>query len=490
MSPPTPLWRLLAPIGSAKPETSEFLDNILSEKTYADPIRWTRFMWYAPFVQELHIIAFGTEDKHKQIIHALVEHNGGESIFPALQTLWWSPSSYSDSSYFPLFTPQLRSAILNFPHSSNASLRDPLDRSFLARLRVSSPRLDYLCVDASWGPLGVDHLTVIPSFEHLTDLNLVATTSLTWFRKLATMPRMKSLRIAYVASNKSELSRDPEQIHAPRLTAISVGGNCPSLAHLFTALGAPRLASASFHAMSDDRDRDPDYISCIKALATTCPPSTLEVLCIALDEDGGPQTLEYLTDLLDPFLPFRSITHLTLSCPMVGLVAQDHDLWAVADAWPKLRTLKLSQAYWEPCTDPTDPDSTGIPLPTADALASFHDHCPDLRELVLPPLSFNADVPAPRRRRAGESGPRHGLKTLAFGAKDLGGEDDDEEGWMERLGEQDPEPDHRQVVRWARYILDLFPKLDAEASGMACRSMSADSAWMEVFERIGDLRNS
>ncbi|PIL26526.1 hypothetical protein GSI_12284 [Ganoderma sinense ZZ0214-1] len=539
MSPPTPLWRLLAPTGSTFKETSEFFDRILSEKSYADPIRWARFMWYARFVQELHIIAFGTEDKHKQIIYALVEHNGGESIFPALQTLWWSPSSYSDTSYFPLFTPQLRSAILNFSYSSEAGIQDPLDRGFLAQLHVSSPRLDYLCVDVSWGPLGVDQLTVIPSFEHLTDLALLATTSLTWLLKFATMPRMKCVRVAYVKSSKAELSRPPTQAHAPHLTAISVGGNCndqlkmehagiaprttvglsvplsqpitsalnlnhtgglgpswvsrncPTLARLFTALDAPRLASASFHAMSNDR-HDADYISCIEALATACPPSAMEALCIALDEDGGPQMLEYLTDLLDPLLPFHNITHFRLSCLMVALVADDDDLWAIARAWPKLQKFELWQAHWDNHADPDedsdsdeDEDRDGLGIPTPVALASFRDHCPDLRELVLPHLDFDADMPTPQRMRPWGREPQHGLKILGFGAKDLGGDDGDF-----RVQGRASKPDDRQVAGWARYVLDLFPKLDAEKSLSRCGSFSTEKGWREVLKRARDLRKS
>ncbi|KAI1795346.1 hypothetical protein LXA43DRAFT_992389 [Ganoderma leucocontextum] len=265
MSPPTPLWLLLAPRNSAA--------EILSERTHADPARWARFMWYARFVQELHITTFGLEHKHKQLICALVEHNGEESIFPSLQTLSWSPSSYSDTSYFPLFTPQLHSAILDLPHPSEAD-KDPQSHIFLAQLRASSPRLDYLCVDVSWEHIGVNHLGVIASFEHLTDLNLVASTSLTSFRELATMPCMNSLRIAYVRSDELEPSHPLAQIHAPRLTLISVGGNCPSLAQLFTALNAPVLASASFHAISDHplTERYADYDLCIKALTTVCPP--------------------------------------------------------------------------------------------------------------------------------------------------------------------------------------------------------------------------
>lgn len=148
-----------------------------------------------------------------------------------------------------------------------------------------------------------------------------------------------------------------------------------------------------------------------------------------------------------------------LSCSKLGLIADDDDFAALARAWPRLRTFKLTPAYWAAtrpavntgrgsdgddeledgyayghCTDdwdgdapgPGDLDSDGEPIgigigdiPTPEVLRVFREHCPDLRELVLPYLDLRAGVPLLDSDVDFDllNLPPHGLRRLAFGAQ-------------------------------------------------------------------------
>ena len=168
-----------------------------------DPARWARFKWYARFIKKLDIVSLRLDCDHKELICALIAYNGGETVFPSLQTLSWPPSSYSDFSYFPLFTARLRSANINFNRPLFADTRPPdqvpESHAFLARLLATSPRLDSLTVCTSLQAPGARHSGVIASFKYLRILHIIARVSLTSFRELATLQHMESLNVFHVS---------------------------------------------------------------------------------------------------------------------------------------------------------------------------------------------------------------------------------------------------------------------------------------------------
>lgn len=124
-------------------------------------------------------------------------------------------------------------------------------------------------------------------------------------------------------------------------------------------------------------------------------------------------------------------------------------------------------------------------VPTLELLESFRVHCPDLRELVLPCLNLNVDVPQQTLRKAR---PRHRMKRLSFGGKYSYEEDSDADADVPDV-EQTPTLDDNKVKKWARYINKLFPRLDAEYCRSECRSMSS-TEWVEVLARICDSHNA
>ncbi|KAI1795325.1 hypothetical protein LXA43DRAFT_1090973 [Ganoderma leucocontextum] len=344
------------------------------------------------------------------------------SVFPSLQELLWSPSSYSDDLYFPLFRPQIHSAVFKFPHTGKGDStcrpdRDPQSHTFLTWLQVSSPRVNYLCINASWQRIGEHHSRVITSFEHLVDLHLISSVSTTSFRELAAMPRLKSLRAGHVWSDElaPPLSHPLAQISAPRLMFISIYGDCHLLAHLFTTLHAPILKAVAFNAICNDPAADDlGYIPCLKVLATLGTPTTMEELHIVLDKDIPPMRM-HLAALINPLLGLRNMKCFTLLCPKLRLVADD-DFAAVTRAWPKLRSFRLPQAYWDSSVDSDDEDgyTDGDTIPTPEVLRLFRDHCPDLWELVLPHLDLDTGIPDLAVLPAALP---HRLKRLVFGAE-------------------------------------------------------------------------
>ena len=290
----------------------------------------------------------------------------------------------------------------------------------------------------------------------------------------------------HVSLDVVDPSRPPAQIHAPRLASLAIGGTCPSLTQLFTALDAPALASATMHAMWDGPPRTLahgyiDYVPFIEALATVPEPASLTDLTIELDEDGGPRMCEWLIDLLAPLLSFHNMTHFSLTCPTVGLVARDDDFWLITGAWPRLRSFKLHRAFWDPCVDPDDEDdedegNDGIPCPTPQILECFREDCPDLGELRLPHLDVHADVPGLFTYVGRRKG--HGLGELWFGRQE-------DEARARELA--DLELEDEKAAEWARYMLHLFSELNAE-SLRYCGWSEAAPGWMEVFERVRGLQ--
>ncbi|PIL26506.1 hypothetical protein GSI_12264 [Ganoderma sinense ZZ0214-1] len=541
MAPPDPLWFLLVPPESRpKKLTSEFMDAVLSERTYTDPARWVRFLWYARFVRVLCIVTSDDlESKHRELVYALMEHNGGASPFPSLLDLQWCPSSYSDSSYFPLFTRQMCVAAFRIPRPTQEHPyrleEDPESHIFLTRLQAASPRLCFLAVDASWQRLGDHHIRAICSFDGLVDLDLTASLSMSSFRELAAIPHLKYLKAGQVLSDTDSdtvtralaspaggLSHPAARISAPRLQLLSLSGDCHLLAALFAALCAPNLKTAAFTAVC--RDPHPPtvgYVPCLEAVAAF---GTLEELQVALHAPV-PRERVHLAALLDPLLPLRGLAHfLLMSANRDGrgrarglwLVASDADFAALARAWPRLRTLRFMDVYWDasraddgheggaegeggPGGDgPGEAGGIAIPrrglTPTPEVLRLFRDHCPDLWQLMLPYLSLDGGVPQ-LDLVAQDSAPPHVLRRLVFGATtDATGNPGGDEGERERAreGKVARVLADDKAEEWARYILGLFPNLNEERSIAECVSLSATSTsgWIEVLQRVRELRSS
>ncbi|PIL26532.1 hypothetical protein GSI_12290 [Ganoderma sinense ZZ0214-1] len=282
------------------------------------------------------------------------------------------------------------------------------------------------------------------------------------------------------AMPKKPSSQAPAQICAPHLTKLSIGGNCTSLKQLFTARDAPLLESASVHAMWDGPPRTMadgyiNYVSCIEARATVSSLAALTDLSIELEEDGGPRICEPIANVLGPLIVFANM---------------ERDFWEVTGAWPRLREFSLAHASWaseshlDPDDDSEESESEDNPTPTPQILECFREDCPDLRMLRLPHLDVHAGVPGLFTRVPKLKGcAGHGLTHLWFGAQDF----------YERMmrGPMEPELGAEKVVEWARrYILHLFPNLDAKESLKPCEWSDTAVGWIEVFERVRDFGKS
>ncbi|KAI1781549.1 hypothetical protein LXA43DRAFT_1105752 [Ganoderma leucocontextum] len=223
--------------------------------------------------------------------------------------------------------------------------------------------------------------------------------------------------------------------------------------------------------------------------ATLGTPATMEELHIVLDKDIPPMRM-HLAALINPLLGLRNMKCFTLLCPKLRLVADDN-FAAVTRAWPKLRSFRLPQAYWDSSVDSDDEDgyADGDTIPTPEVLRLFRDHCPDLWELVLPHLDLDTGIPDLAVLPAALP---HRLKRLAFGAESDAGNFEGREDRARELVKAKVLTvlDDGEAEQWARYILDLFPRLNGDTSLAECRSMLAAGDWIEVLERVRELRES
>ncbi|PIL26089.1 hypothetical protein GSI_11843 [Ganoderma sinense ZZ0214-1] len=482
MSPPKPLWHLLAP--DRHPE------EIISDELYKDAARWNRFQWYARFVRELEIPHHGSSAmRDAQIIRCLLNYNGRNSFTPSLRVLSYPPESIWDDSFCALFTPRLRDVTLHYTHPfrfdehqwirfgqsvSNVPYEEPV-----RRLRDSSPHLESLRLYSAG--ITPNLLTAITSFEHLREARL-GTINSEAFRNLVAMPKLTNLEVYSLDWDEQTLACEP--ICARSLRSLVVGDDASTLENFFYALDAPSLEAATLHLFRDDTDAALNYVPCLSALARAVDPAIFRALALEAGYSRGPVPELSLVELLAPLFQLRALRHLDLSGTRLPLFAEDQDFMYLALAWPKLETLSIS-----PMSQDLD-DVCQVPSPVVlDHLRMF---CPNLQRLRLPYLDLRGRefeiVPPPRGRA------RHGLVALTIGSVHRPA--------LACEGQDEPEPDAKQIDDLAQYLLQLFPALEfpqPKQSGKVAwpcglgdvlATSASEPTWGKVYDRCRVLREA
>ncbi|KAI0702574.1 hypothetical protein C8Q76DRAFT_697691 [Earliella scabrosa] len=458
-----PLWRLLAPSSLPAPTggapTDEYCDavgdhtqlsecdnelnvlQIVSARLYLNETHLSKFLWYAGHVQELH----ARNSKDATLFRAILELNGGEPLFPSLQTLWWSPSTVSDLSLLPLFTSTLQNVILNYQTmvAPEPEVQDSTLCSILSHLHDTSPTLQYICIDANLeSDPSPDLMRQLPAFRHLQRIYITFGIGSSCFFDLVSNGYLARAEVGYLYWDGSSAASIPP-ITAHALKMLIVTGNCECLTRLFTVLRAPNLEYA--HLETSDRRAAimPDYLSCINAFAAAVPGDALDWLHMELGFHDGPQsdTPVDLALLVEPLLRFRKLSYFYFASSLLDLYADDNTFVTITRAWKELEQFEIAGLLdWS-----TDHEHKEIP--TAVVLHYFWRHCPRLRELALPHLEFQEILMDVDEERPST----HPLKHLRI----------DHDRSSRRGKIRLPED---MLEEHAHYVSTLFPALDAKGS--------------------------
>ncbi|KAI1785514.1 hypothetical protein LXA43DRAFT_868757, partial [Ganoderma leucocontextum] len=86
---PLPLWLLLEPDGVTSHMREQRTQwQIVDAQLWNDRNHWDRFLYYGQLVRELsfHMAQVDAlNDLHAQLVRAVVEHNGGQTVLPSLR---------------------------------------------------------------------------------------------------------------------------------------------------------------------------------------------------------------------------------------------------------------------------------------------------------------------------------------------------------------------------------------------------------------------
>ncbi|PIL26030.1 hypothetical protein GSI_11784 [Ganoderma sinense ZZ0214-1] len=354
-----------------------------------------------------------------------------------------------ESDLILFFTPALRQAAFQFAGSD-----EPVVIQLLRILRESSPFLEKIAID-----MGFELDAGKPNLRFL-DVEAVVTGA--W---------------AGLGHTISVLD----------LRDLSIGGDASVVLSLFDQLRFHSLKNAKItpSASSGTLVGPTEVTAFLDRFYNAVSTSSLQALHFVLDP--GDQTLpEYvrgdepnLRDLLAPILRIRDLTSFFFE--VIGAIAKadSPDFEALAVAWPMLESLSIPAGLVA---------ESRVPL---SAIHHLHRHCTRLKELSIPDLRFPVigidEIPTPLNRSQALS---HPLQYLAVGGEYV---------FKSCISSLGPELSSDGAEAVARYLLDLFPNLDArwyerelrysipERRGALPSFMSFDDRWRRVVEHISSI---
>ncbi|PIL26501.1 hypothetical protein GSI_12259 [Ganoderma sinense ZZ0214-1] len=196
----------------------------------------------------------------------------------------------------------------------------------------------------------------------------------------------------------------------------------------------------------------------------------LDIINLVFGADGLPTVDEFtvpLAALAASLLIFSNVKNVALSCPAFEVDAKDDDFRALTHSWKGLQKFMLHHSY--------KAGDAGRIVPTAAVLEIFHDNCPDLRELTLPYLDLNVNIPTLPVDPSSRDVSPHKLAHLDIDRN---------------VQIHDEDMDERNVDMWARHIHSLFPMLEVkepESSDSREEVIQPTRNWRKVLERIRNI---
>lgn len=451
--------------------------QIKTTQPYEDPRRWDRLMYYADHVRAITFSA-NTIPKHVDVdvLRLLFQHNGGRSIFPSLQSLYWRHTSRTTGdTLVQLLTPSMHTLTLDYYHDV---VDDAVLGPLASALQVRSPHLEVFRIIAQPPPSLhvftqlVQDLGSLKTLREVTFSNMSISPSL--FKALATHPSLSCIG-GLTIDSFAELADWGDPVQFPYLRTLVVAGRCDTIAPTFETLRMPTLSNLA--VTINDTGPSAACVRCMAALRTAVAPQHITTLSVRFHSDLSRlrDTPVPLLRLLRPLLSLREMVELSFQCRSLPFTATDEEFISIAQAWPKLEKLCVDTIWqWQP--------GPGVPVvPSAAVLVHFRHSCPALRSLDLPYMSFGIStsaLPTLSELVRLSPGTRSQIATLHINS-------------------------HAQVIvrhcvstewqsTWAEYLLGLFPELDIN-DPVARRGSDASLfdeewvGWKNIFECIARL---
>ncbi|PIL26168.1 hypothetical protein GSI_11923 [Ganoderma sinense ZZ0214-1] len=269
------------------------------------------------------------------------------------------------------------------------------------------------------------------------------------------MPHLTSLRVSDVSGAWFEAGHT---ISFGHIEELFLAGDVPALVGIFNCFCFPALKAAniyftSLQAVPVAPEGVTAFLYLFHNAVSASSLHSLELTIMPAQPPG--RELPAIRDRLAPILPLRDLRAFVLGVSRTIATFDDADVDALARAWPNMERLSIGQGSKVP------ESMTNVSF---DALYCLYRYCPRLEELSIPRIRWPTigvhSVPAPIRdgsqATSGPPGTRKPHPLRRFTVRD--------EYFVEtmRAGSPAPELSDEAAEAMARYILDLFPRLEPE----------------------------
>ncbi|KAJ7107987.1 hypothetical protein C8R43DRAFT_1044418 [Mycena crocata] len=342
------------------------------------PIRatdWSRVLFYSPRIKSLRSEFSGWV---LTSVFPAIALSIPDQLFPNLQSLSWGFSK-KNFHYVHLFLhPTLVKISLHLTCEGDLSL--------FSNLAVKCPRLKDISI---LRPTGMEYnsyraavsifLTQIHGAEHIS-ADSIDQTALAHISRLVTL---RSLEVRGRLSTPSSKSTNDTQIF-PRLNTLSMKHpHVKSVIHFLRFCSSSHVPLASFIVCFTDiltPAQASDIFNAVSAGISHLALTRLDVKCDFRTDTNHPTDHPIPGHSLQTLFCFGALTSVSIVAPF-GFELDDTLVSALAQAWPRLETLKLGMHFINRVTP--------SPSPTLTSLRSFARYCPNLRDLLM---TFDATV--------------------------------------------------------------------------------------------------
>ena len=321
----------------------------------------------------------GLDDLQLELVHAVVQHNGGRTVLPSLRTLAWALPVKADGDLVRLLSPSVVRLVFNPARSDLLGSKD-----ILHSVRDAAPLLEEFM---STGSRSSDIRVVdeLVQFQHLRIVHIFPALPHGDAYTLLSELQLTNLRV-YISLDTACPTVRP--LRTESLHKLAVHGAPPDLAAIFPAWSFPALQRAEIALFDQNLDGGADLHTpgLFTAIIAPFSPTALRDLDVSVGvarPSSTARTALPLAQLLRPAFQLRGLC--TFRLTFTGLVAlsADDDVFAeLAAAWPSLRALQLEFRAWH----------ANGPVPTPLVLLSLARSCPNLEKLVLPYLDHTVQL--------------------------------------------------------------------------------------------------